>query len=434
MKKRFTAILVCAALLCGCSGNKPEITETTTTTATTLAETKPEKTFYYITSDGETEDGFLYDVIHDGDNEYATINGHSSPPENMVIPAYIDGYPVQIIRYSAFYREPMLKSVTIPDTVIKIDQAFSYCENLETIEIPESVTEIEGYAFEFTPWLEKKKAENPFVVVNNILIDASLMTGDIVIPDNITDIHSGAFADSTITSVTIPEGVEIIHSSTFSWCENLREVKLPSTLTEISAGAFSGCISLESIVIPPSVTRVSWNTFRGCEKLADITFPEKLNYIGGSAFEDTKWLADRQQENPYVIIDNILIDGTAVTGEAVIPDGVIEIGEYAFRNNENITSVIMPDSVTIVEERAFDECINLENVRFSESIENMDYCIFAGCEKLTHLDIPDEVDISVFDKAYGYSDPDFSVTADYRGNLWIYENSAFVSTAQTAER
>lgn len=434
MKKRFTAILVCAALLCGCSGNKPAATETTTTTATAPAETKPEKTFYYITSDGETEDGFLYDVIHDGDNEYATINGHSSPPENMVIPAYIDGYPVQIIRYSAFDRELALKSVTIPDTVIKIDQAFSYCENLETIEIPESVTEIEGYAFEFTPWLEKKKAENPFVVVNNILIDASLMTGDIVIPDNITDIHSGAFAESTITSVTIPEGIEKIHSSTFSWCENLREIKLPSTLKEIGAGAFSGCISLESIVIPPSVTWVSWNAFRGCEKLADITFPEKLNYIGGSAFEDTKWLADRQQENPYVIINNILIDGTAVTGEAVIPDGVVEIGEYAFSDNENLTSVIMPDSVTIVEERAFDECINLENVRFSEFIEDTGYCIFEGCVKLTHLNIPNGIDIDLFESAYGHEEPEFAVTAEYQGNIWNYTADGFVSTASTVER
>ncbi len=433
MKKKIAAMLFCTVLLSGCTGNKQ--TETTTTTATTTAaETEKEDTFFYITSDGETEDGFLYDTIHDNGNEYVAINGHSSPPENMVIPAYIDGYPVQLIRYGAFDRVLTLKSVTIPDTVLTINQAFSNCENLETIEIPESVTEIEGYAFENTIWLENKKAENPFVVVNNILIDASLMTGDIVIPDNITDIHNSAFADSTITSITIPEGIEIIRSSTFFRCENLINVKLPSTLTSINSGAFDNCISLESIDIPPSVTWISYRAFSGCENLADITIPENLDYLGAKAFENTKWLKNRQQESPYVIVDNILIDATAVTGEAVIPDGVVVIGEYAFSENENVTSVTMPDSVTAIEERAFDDCINLKSVVFSKSIEDMSYCIFSGCEKLTHLNIPNEIDITLFEDAYGYDDPEYTITADYQGNIWNYENGEFVSTATTMER
>ncbi len=60
----------------------------------------------------------------------------------------------------------------IPTTVKHIGElAFFGCTSLSDIEIPSSVTEIDGNAFENTPWLTNKRNSNSLVVVNNILID-----------------------------------------------------------------------------------------------------------------------------------------------------------------------------------------------------------------------------------------------------------------------
>ena len=47
-------------------------------------------------------------------------------------------------------------------------------------------------AFDGTPWLEAKQAENPLVIVNHILINGKACTGAVIIPDGVTSIGEDA--------------------------------------------------------------------------------------------------------------------------------------------------------------------------------------------------------------------------------------------------
>ena len=122
---------------------------------------------------------------------------------------------------NAFFGCTSLHSVTIPDSVTKIDNmAFNGCSSLESITIPDSVTKIGGSAFSGCA-LDNLEIETPnFLLKHGFLFDKR---------DN--KLISSAISKSV--AITIPEGV-----------------------TKIGNEAFSGCTSLQSVVIPESVKEI----------------------------------------------------------------------------------------------------------------------------------------------------------------------------------
>jgi hypothetical protein len=88
-----------------------------------------------------------------------------------------------------------------------------------------------------------------------------------------------------LTSVTIPDSVTSILSSTFSGCTSLTNVTIPDNVTTIGDWAFSSCINLTDILIPNSVTTIGGWGFYGCTSLTNVTIGDGLASIGWSAFE-----------------------------------------------------------------------------------------------------------------------------------------------------
>ena len=88
------------------------------------------------------------------ENNLAIIVGYSGNDSNVTIPSNLDGYVVNQIGYESveeqayyvpFERNENIETVTIPDTVKKIEKAtFYYCPNLKTVNIPNSVKEIDS--------------------------------------------------------------------------------------------------------------------------------------------------------------------------------------------------------------------------------------------------------------------------------------------------
>ena len=77
--------------------------------------------------------------------------------------------------------------------------------------------------------------------------------------------------------------------------------------------------------------------------------------------------------------------------KAVILNGVTNIGNYAFRNCTNLTSVTIPDGVTSISDSAFSGCRSLTSVTIPDSVESIGISAFEGCSSLTSVTIPDGV-------------------------------------------
>lgn len=183
-----------------------------------------------------------YKVNDDGT---ATVTGvrpsdEESPGRRVMleIPAKIDGHDVVEIGASAFERafedddQPNLVFVKVPHGVKRIGYAAFYgLEKLETVEIPDSVTEIGNQAFEC----------------------------------------------SSVKFVALPRGLTRVSRDLFLECTSLRSVEIPDSVTVIEASAFAECSSLEYVEIPPSVTEIQEGAFS--ESAMTVQLPPDVKFI-----------------------------------------------------------------------------------------------------------------------------------------------------------
>ena len=187
-----------------------------------------------------------------------------------------------------------------------------------------------------------------------------------VIPSDgsVTSIGYEAFRGCAgLTSIVIPDGVELIEDGTFAYCSGLTSIIIPDSVVQIRKSAFSGCSALTSIVIPDSVTSIGYEAFRDCSGLTSITISDNVIAIGDVAFTGCSGLETitvGADNTSYHSDGNCLIETgskTLILGckNSVIPsDGsVTSIFFEAFRGCVGLTSIAIPDSVTSINKDAF---------------------------------------------------------------------------------
>ena len=187
------------------------------------------------------------------------------------------GNDITILPLYTFTTCTNLTSVTLPNNLTEIGaNCFQNCTSLATLNIPNTVTTFGGSAFLNTAWLTAKQQENPFVIVNNQLIDATTCTGNVTVPTGITSIPSYCFKGSTVTGITVGNGVTDIGSYAFQNCTSLTSITLPNSLLTLGQNAFEKCTSITSIEIPGSVTVLNNKTFEACTSLTQLILNDGL--------------------------------------------------------------------------------------------------------------------------------------------------------------
>ena len=298
-----------------------------------------------------------------------------------------------------------LKSVTIPNSVTSIGaSAFYGCESLTSITIPSSVTSIGKLAFvgcrNMTEYIVENGNPN-YTSENGILfnIDKTTIinypgtkTGEYSIPNSVTSIEAYAFEYcENLSSVTIPNSMTSIGLGAFSGCKNLSSINIPNSVTSIGKFAFISCVSLSSVNIPNLVTEIGEGTFSGCKNLSSINIPNSVTSIGASAFYGCESLTSVTIPNSVTEIGMYAFQYCYSLTSVTIPNSVTTIGAYAFEYCENLTSVTIQNSVTSIGEYAFNACQSLTSVTIPNSVTSIGNYAFSGCKSLTSVTIPNSV-------------------------------------------
>ena len=202
------------------------------------------------------------------------------------------------------------------------------------------------------------------------------------IPSSVTAIENNAFSGcSSLSKLTISEGLTKIGYYSFFDCKNLNTVDLPNSLVSIYPYAFGNCVKLTNIKMPSKVIAFNADAFNGCYNIINIIFDENnphFKSIDGNVYSK---------------------DGTTLVkfapgktdSEFTIPNGVATLGNYAFSGCRNLVSVTIPDSVTSIGDYAFHDCANLKSAVIGNSVTKIDNYAFAECIRLTSVTIPDSV-------------------------------------------
>lgn len=254
-------------------------------------------------------------------------------------------------------------------------------EYLETEEVtyPISIVDRDGTITSFNNFDEFSNAFSSIktgtVTLKYTFLDFEILDGN---DFKITGIGNNAFNGySNLKKVKFSKNITSIGEKSFYSCSMLEQVQIPEgELSSLGVSAFGSCTNLKNIFIPEKVSLFNANALSGCTGLTNIEV-SKNNAIYDS------------RDNCNAIIEtstNVLLVGCAST---LIPEDIVEIGEYAFRELL-ITNITIPNNVIKINKGAFYKCANLTEIILSENLTLLgDFAFFNS--GLTSITIPSKV-------------------------------------------
>lgn len=355
---------------------------------------------------------------------------------NLIIP-----HGVKSIGDKAFYNCKSLTSVTIPDSVTYIGDAFRGCTQLANVHI----TDLES-------WCNIDFDETPMQYAENLYLNNELVT-DITIPSSITSLGDKVFYNcKSLSGVIIPDSVTSVGDCCFYECDGIIEITMGNGLTTIGQSAFFGCTQLTDvyykgtesqwekiaigghnepltnatfhfykdgleyiqyviidsevyitscdwdvrggIVIPSTiedypVTVIGEKAFYSCN-CTGIVIPDSVKTIGNSAFEDCYWLTDVTMGNSVINIGEKAFYNGGVCSIS-IPDSVTSIGDYCFCECDELTEITIGNGITSFGDYLFYNCGSLTSIKLPDGITSIGDYSFHGCRSLTGITIPNGV-------------------------------------------
>ena len=277
-------------------------------------------------------DGIYKYAYKENEDGTATITDFLGPvdstkapdPYTITVPTKLDGRKVTGLGESSFsgiYSSDHQKDSTL----------LSFCNQIQSVTIPESVTSIGKSAFEHCSKLDS-----------------------LTIKGVATSIGAYAFASCTsLTSLSLVGNFQTIGEQAFAYC-GMTSLTTDADITSIGEYAFSHCTSLTSLSLTGSVQTIGYQAFACCTSLTSLSLTGDIQKIGDYAFGYCSSL--------YT---------------ATLSKNLTSIGEYAFACCSELESITIPENVKTINPKTFADCSKLEYIilpagltTFDDSLEN----------------------------------------------------------------
>lgn len=209
-----------------------------------------------------------------------------------------------------------LRSIILPATAISLARnAFTRCNALNSITISAGIKDLlPSSACPSLTEINVSKANGNFSSIDGVLLNLEATeivwfpcgkTGDYQLPTSITAIKENAFAETSITGLTIP-----------------------SSVTSISRGAFARSALIE-IILPDNLSNISEGMFQNCSDLKSVFLGSNTEFIGNYVFDGTsiRSIYLKATIPPHASKDSFVNGYSTIFGECnlFVPEGCKKI-------------------------------------------------------------------------------------------------------------
>ena len=301
---------------------------------------------------------------------------------------------VETVNNNLFTNCKNIRTVSFPEQIKNIGyKAFGNCTNLESVELPESLTSISGGAFDGCKGIKS--------------VNAKMKASCPVIP---TDGYTGAF-DAEVYSnavLSIPKGLTELYMGQADWCR-FKNVFDPG---RVSDGIYTYLLNedktarlykadtcqLEANLVVPGtytlndveykVTSIGADVFKEFKELETVVLPEGLLSIGEAAFRECSNLRQVTFPNTLKEIGANVFMYDKKLETVVLPEGLQTIGEAAFRECSNLRQVTFPNTLKEIGANVFMYDKKLETVVLPEGLQTIGEAAFRECSNLRQVTFP----------------------------------------------
>ena len=376
------------------------------------------------------------------------------------LPESCNGMPYNIRKY--LFSGTSCEEIKFSSNIRKIgEEAFSYCNNIKSIEIPNGVEVIDARAFLYCSNLETVTFPKTLKSSNSEAFACCYNLKDVYISDiaawcevdfgwrgnplfNASNLYLN---DVLVTDLVIPDGVKKISSGAFQLYDKLRSVYIPASVVEIGDidsgtsfmgyGAFAYCENLEVVIFAENsnLQLLGSSTFSDCTKLKEISIPNTLKLLGAEVFHENKNLDTYvdssgkyigNSTNPYLIL--LSADSIDINHKTRF----ISSGAFSEKYFSE-TDIIIPKNVECICEDAFFRC-NFVNVIIESGVKFIGHAAFYQSSRLTNISIPSDVE---FIGDFAFEECPNLVFNEFDGGLYLGNTvnpySALIKVIYTGE-
>lgn len=367
------------------------------------------------------------------DANYAILRGYDGAGGDVVVPAKIDGFTVDVIGINVFKGDTItsltlpetvlelrsnavascekLTSVTLPQSLVVINRMnFCSCNALSEVTIPASVRYIGDTSFRFCDALRKITFEG---VCPAIDMDCfSVLPDDAVayVPDDQLEAYTAAFENAGSTVSVQPSGKNAVLVENNGYVEEEFDfdastgtitsyngyatyLAIPETIGSapvkaIGPEAFARHAYLAFLELPEGLESIGDSAFYNCETLGRVRFPSTLKTIGSNAFYNA-YKSSVLELTSVESIGDYAFYFAGLKGSLELPEGLKSIGENAFEACTNMgANLYLPSTLESIGSNAFKGDYNIQYIVLeSPTAPMLGENVFAGCDYLYDIDL-----------------------------------------------